>query len=887
MQLNLAWRILLGLGTAATALPVQAAPQAGQPDSAPAVSRDGTGLGAAGREQSAAPSQSTTFTPTEPLHPEGPTGTAGKEGIKAGSFLLFPEVGVGATYDTNLFATRSNEVKDWMWSFSPSLIARSDWKKHKLSFRLGGESDRYDANPSQNTNDYWLDTQGLYEISNNTNVYGGLGFNRSHEDRSSPDLRFGSEPTTYTDTNAYAGIFHDFGKVYGRFGIVTSTLDFDNVPTATGVTLVNTDRNRDVTSIGGRLGYRATSILDLFIQGTSDRRDYQRTPDDNGYFRNSQGNRIAAGAAVNVGNRIVGEAYLGHMRQDYEDPRLKDVSGLDYGATLRWHTSPWTTLRFAADRSLEETVIPGASSYLDTSFSARVEHDITRDTLATAGFITGKDEFQGIDRIDRYSEALAGVRHYITRTVSLGADYHFMNRSSNLAEANYHRNLIMFTLASDFGARRRDPYFAYEDRDLSLPSARGKFDGFYLGGQLGFGALTAETYGMRDMDPNNTDSGQFGNADYDYGLFAGLGKAFGSWYLGAELAADQGNAELGHIHNAINPAEALNFSIRQKDSVAASLRLGYILPTGPLLYSRIGAARTTFSNTLQDETTTVNVDNTQNGTLFGIGTDIPNGDHAFVRMDYTYTRYDSYNVTIVQPSPNGYNERYTNSGNYFSIGLGWRFGAPAAKQPAVDPTYLRGFYAGAGVGYDSLLTRDNTQHYHSGYGYDTLTLDAGREGFAGGAYAGYGYTFGRWYAGAELDVEASTIGWLHDRVASGGGGRDFAVYKKGGHGYGLRLGYVLNNGSLLYTRLGRVSTKFNSYYLQGNSTAVDRDDTVQGTRVGLGAELPINKVSFVRLDYAVTHYRATPTFQSGAATPDTVNFNNRENQFQVGLGFHF
>ncbi|HEX8978259.1 MAG TPA: outer membrane beta-barrel protein [Parasulfuritortus sp.] len=889
MQLNLAWRILFGLGTVATALPVQAAPQTGQPESAPApaMSRDGAGLTTSGRAQAATPNQPTQFNPTEPLPPAGPAGMAGKEGIKAGSFLLFPEIGIGATYDTNLFATRSNETKDWMWSFTPSLIARSDWKRHKLSFRIGSEADRYDSNPAQNTDDYWADAQGTYDISGNTNVYGGLGASRSHEDRSSPDLSFGSEPTKFTDTNAFAGIYHDFGQVYGRFGVVTSKLDFSNVPTSAGGVLINATRNRDVTSVGGRLAYRATSIMDLFVQGNTDRRSYETTPDASGYFRDSHGNRIDVGASFNVMDRIVGEAFIGRMSQDYEDARLSDVSTVDYGGSLRWHTSPWNTVRLSLDRTLNETVIPGASSYLDTSFTARVEHEISRDTLATAGFTTGKNDFQGTDRIDRYSEASAGVRHYISQAVSLGAEYSFMNRSSNYLDANYHRNLVMFTLTSDFGARRRTPYFDYPERDLSLTSVPGKFDGFYLGGQFGFGALTAESYGMRDMQPNNTDSGQFGNADYDYGLFAGLGKAFGSWYLGAELAADQGNAELSHIHNSANPAEALDFSIRQKDSVAASLRLGYILPTGPLLYSRFGVARTTFNNVLQDETATVDVDNTQNGTLFGIGTDIPDGDHAFVRMDYTYTRYDSYDVAIVQPAPNGYSEQYTNSGGYFRLGLGWRFGGPATKHTQVDPTYLRGLYAGAGVGYDGVLTRDNTLHYHPGYGYDTLAADFGREGFAGGAYAGYGYTIGRWYAGAELNVEASTVGWLHDRVTSGGGGRDFAVNKKGGHGYGLRVGYVLDNGSLLYARLGRVSTKFNSYYAQGNSTPVDRDDTVQGTRIGLGAELPINKASFVRLDYAVTHYAAIPAFQSASATPDTVNFDNRETQFQVGLGFRF
>ena len=568
MHYNIAWRILFGLGTAVASLPIHAA-QTGQPDTSPALTHDGAAQGATNRENSGIPQTSSEPLINEALRSPKPDTGTGTEGIKAGSFLLFPEIGVSATYDTNVFATRTNEVKDWMWSYTPSITARSNWNRHQVRFGLGGNSSVYNSNSSQNTDDYWLDAKGTYEISKATNVYAGAGFSQNHEDRSSPDLRFGTEPTLYTDTNAFAGVFHDFGKVYGRFGIVTSQLDFRDVPTSSGAILNNDDRNRTVTSIGGRISYRTTPLVDLFLQGNTDHRHYETSPDDNGYFRSSNGYRVDVGASFNVADRIVGEAYVGHMHQNYDDARLSDIDTLDFGGHVRWYTSPWNMLRFSIDRIAAETVVPGASSYLDSSVSARVEHDISRDTLATAGVIFGMNEFQGYPRTDRYSEATFGIRHYISRAVRLGADYHYMDRQSDVLEANYHRNLVTVSISSDFGARRRTPYFIYEDRDMSLLDAPGKFGGLYLGGTLGFGNVTTETFGLRDMTPGNTDSGQFAKGDFDYGLFAGLGKAFDHWYLGAEITADQSEAGFSHTHNAIDPTETLNFRVNQKASAPA------------------------------------------------------------------------------------------------------------------------------------------------------------------------------------------------------------------------------------------------------------------------------------------------------------------------------
>ena len=103
----------------------------------------------------------------------------------------------------------------------------------------------------------------------------------------------------------------------------------------------------------------------------------------------------------------------------------------------------------------------------------------------------------------------------------------------------------------------------------------------------------------------------------------------------------------------------------------------------------------------------------------------------------------------------------------------------------------------------------------------------------------------------------------------------------------MRAGYVWPNGSLLFVRLGRGQASFNTTYARG-SNAVDRVDTLHSRRVGMGIEMPINKASFVRLDYLIADYGSLPTFAVGdPGTADTVHIAVKEGQFRVGFGVRF
>jgi opacity protein-like surface antigen len=89
-----------------------------------------------------------------------------------------------------------------------------------------------------------------------------------------------------------------------------------------------------------------------------------------------------------------------------------------------------------------------------------------------------------------------------------------------------------------------------------------------------------------------------------------------------------------------------------------------------------------------------------------------------------------------------------------------------------------------------------------------------------------------------------------------------------------------------------VRTRFNTIDEKGAGTGswIDRSDKLDGTRIGLGAEIPATENAFVRMDYSYTRYDDTVDFvttHDGGANPDAMRFDNSESLVRLGLGFRF
>lgn len=823
--------------------------------------------------------------PFQPLPQEFP-------GIPWGSFLVFPELVFAATYDDNIYARRRDPVKDVIFTLSPSLVAKSNWKRHALNFEIGGDLDRYRDHGQENVNDYWAGFDGRYDLGPLSNIFGGARISRDHEDRSVPGALSAAqqiEPTRFDRTEAHLGFATGTGPWRLRFGGTYDEYDYKDGLSTSGASIDSDFRDRSVHSVGLRLSYVISPGYEVFGQYATDTRSYRNNIAGLSFNRDSDGYRVAAGLRFNLPQPAVrGEVFAGRLRQDFDAGGFASVSAPYYGALVTWRATRFTTVTGFIDRSLEETTVfegaTYASSSVDTTFGFNAEHKLNSELSLSARAAYTRSTFQGFDRRDSIVDAGAGLRYYFTPTMFMGVDLRLIDRNSNVLDAQYSRNQVMLSVGYT-PARSRNYSIISDD---AAAGSSGLYSGFYAGADLGHGALTTNTSGPRGG--GGFDSGDMGSFGESYALFAGWGREIGNWYLGVELEAGDGNARW---HHRKDKDDSRTMFVDEESGYGVSARVGYLLDGG-LLYGKVGRARTDFRTYYTENQFAAGAfdrSHAESGTRWGIGVDVPAAQNWFVRMGYSYTDFGDYEVPYQSGAASVTTEKFDLRSSRFSVGLGWRFGgvrAEPARRPAEE---RRGFYAGAGVGHGTFGTKLTGIHRDQSTGpYDFLG-DFADSGGGVGFFAGYGHTLNRVYVGVEVEAEAANFGWYHDRQTSGGGGRDFAVEKRGGYGGAVRLGYVLPNGSLLYGRIGQVRTRFNTIYTKGASAAqwIDRTDRVHGTRFGVGAEVPATRNAFVRLDYTYTKYDSYgfTTGHDGGANADVMAFSNRENLFRVGVGFRF
>lgn len=812
--------------------------------------------------------------------PDGGAASA-PDGYRWGTFLVRPEVALSLVHDSNIFATRTDEVDDSLLLLTPSVTLDSQWERHRVGLAAGAATARYRDADSEDYADYWADAEGRYDLGPTANVFGGIGHSREHEDRSSPDAAAGAEPTVYTSDRAHAGAAHSRGRFSARVGGTFERLDYEDA-----APIDNDDRDRNQTGIGARLSYRLNPRYVVFAQAVGDARRYERARDDNGRDRDSDGNRAALGFTGVFSNRLSGSAHIGRLTQRYDDAAFSDVNALDVNGRLSFRATPKTQLTASLERSLEETTLADAAGYLYTVASLEATRRIDARLRATAAVSAAEADYQGIAREDDIYSAELGLRYMLSPQIYVAASYRVMTRDSNQREAllngadvreldDYARQQFFVTLGTLLYPVTDTGAFQAASLDRLTPAPI-DWRGLFVGGQLAHGSSGIQGNGLRGG--SGTDQGEYADEGAGAGVFAGYGRSFGRWYAGIEAEADRAATDIYHRKD---KADSRTLNIAREASYALSLRGGYTLAGGDLLYARLGRVRTGFDSyyTLNDAPQNA-VDATfeQDGTRYGVGTDIAAGRNLFVRLDYSHTDYDDFVADLVTTA-----ENMQPAESYFRLGLGWQFGGNEA--PALPAVALRGFYAGALLGHGSLNSHATGLHNDSGASADFIGDFGHNAGVSGGAFAGWGTNWQRWYGGVEATAEASTAEWSHVRDPNG---RNFSVEQHDTHGLGVRAGYQVRSGALLYVRADRVRTRFNSDWSKGGNpdNDVDRDDRVHGTRIGLGADIPATRALFVRLDYSHTEYDGYG-FTTEHGNPDTVRFDNSDTLFRLGVGARF
>lgn len=367
-------------------------------------------------------------------------------GVRLGGFLLYPALSVEEIYNSNVFATQTNERDDFITEIQPSLDLRSNWNNHALNLRADSRVVRFADISSEDVEDYTLAANGRLDVLRDLRVLGGAGYRVRHESRSSPDDQGGAEPAEYSVADAALGVEKDFNRLSLRLDGELERYRFDDVATNAGGIIDQSDRDRDHTTLSMRAGYELAPLREVYLLGSYNWRDYESATDRNGFNRDSDGYMMAVGAEYDLTGVTFLDGYIGYREQNYDDSRLRKLDGWAAGLKLTWNVTRLTTVTGSLSRTIQETTRNGSSGYFATVASIRADHELLRNLLLNASIGMEEDDFQGISRQDDYLLFSAGARYLMNRYLSVSGGYGYRTRDSNVQNVDFDENVVFLRL---------------------------------------------------------------------------------------------------------------------------------------------------------------------------------------------------------------------------------------------------------------------------------------------------------------------------------------------------------------------------------------------------------------------------------------------------------
>jgi hypothetical protein len=360
-------------------------------------------------------------------------------GVRAGSFLVFPSIEIGESYNDNIFATENDEEDDFITVVRPQVEVTSDWGRHQVGLQAGADGGFYFDNDDENFVDYFALADGRLDIVQETFLLGGVGYRHLHEDRGSPDDVAGEEPTEYSLYSANLGVVRARGRISARVDGNVDRYDFEDVDAAGGGEIDQDDRDRTHYTLSGRVGYEYLPDVEAFVRVTGRLREYDEL--EGGLDRDSTGYAAVIGTDLDFTGKLSGEVFVGYQHTTYDDDTLNDIDGLAAGGAVLWNVTGLTSIRGFIQGSTEETTQAGASGYLALRAGAAVEHELMRNVLLGAGITVGRDDYEGIDREDDILIGNLSAKYLINRNFYAGAEFAHRTRSSDTPD-EYSQNVF-------------------------------------------------------------------------------------------------------------------------------------------------------------------------------------------------------------------------------------------------------------------------------------------------------------------------------------------------------------------------------------------------------------------------------------------------------------
>lgn len=382
-------------------------------------------------------------------------------GLALGGFYAYPKISGTAEYNDNIYALTTNEIEDVIWRVQPELSLVSNWNRHSLTAYARAAVSRYQDNDDENSEDYTLGVAGQLDVLRFSNITAGAEYAELTEPRTTTAQLTGTtgaftgalEPVEFSQTTAYLGASHELNrlKLSGRFDF--RQFDYEDSVRLAPLTALDQDyRDRDVMALTGRVDYAVSPDTAIFLEASTNERDYSTAGGVGFVARDSKGYQILGGANFELGALARGEVAVGYMQQEYDAVTIGEIEGFGARAQVEWFPTELTTVTFSGSRTVEDAAVPNSPGFLSSNLGVAIDHELLRNVIVSAQLGVSGDDYEGIDREDDRVNAGVSATYLLNRNVGLTAAYSYSDLKSEGANAGpeFTVNKVSATLTLQF-----------------------------------------------------------------------------------------------------------------------------------------------------------------------------------------------------------------------------------------------------------------------------------------------------------------------------------------------------------------------------------------------------------------------------------------------------
>lgn len=374
-------------------------------------------------------------------------------GLPVGTFTAFPTLQIDLEHNDNIYATRTGAESDWIVRVKPEVQLESGWSRHALGAYVRANIARHQDFESENFEDWGVGASGRLDVTRGSNIVAGVDHAKLTEPRTSSNTPgFAREPVEYEYDAAFLAASRVSGRVKLSARADVREFDYQNAISTTGAVIQQGDRDRTVTSFTGRADYAVSPATALFVQATSNSRDYRIAASPTLPARDSDGYEILAGANFELGAVARGEIAAGYIDQKFDSAVYGEIDGVGARAKVEWFPTQLTTVTGVVSRTIEDAGISGSGGYLSTASGLRVDHELMRNVLLNFDVSVSRDDYEGIDRNDDRVQASVGGTYLLNRNVGVSlAAGRFEQKSKGAARGvDFDVNRVTLSLVLQF-----------------------------------------------------------------------------------------------------------------------------------------------------------------------------------------------------------------------------------------------------------------------------------------------------------------------------------------------------------------------------------------------------------------------------------------------------